>query len=869
MKKHRGLKFEKFDLHVHTPASSDFAEREVTAEQIVGQALSKGLRGIAITDHNTGAFIDDVQAAAKGRNLVVFPGVEICCSGGKSGIHIVALLDVTKDSNHIKQLLHAVGIDEDQIGDIEAVSAKSVHDVIGIIASSPHDGIAVLAHSSSSKGVLHDITGKTRQKVFKQQGLLAVETSEEDFKSPKKTETRTRVIDLLEGTDPNYCNRRPAVYIASDSREKPDSATHTLSGIGARWTFLKVDDQPDLESLRQCFIDRDTRVLQFFEQLSTSYPRILQMKVEGGFFDGQEFQFHEGLNSILGAKGAGKSLLIELLRFGLGHPPEQQAILDDHARKLERRLLTYGRVHLLVIDETGTEYHIARTYDPANGSPYAEEQEQDIAEAFGAVFLSQNEIVKVAENERLQIAFIDKFFDFRSYRDQIAALQSKIAALDKRFADGIRAMHTLQDVKTQLKRRQIRLAQLDKAMKDETYERFKKVDTQNRALRYQLLAVEELAADLREYAEHLDSIDQPEVDESVRDAPAVKRVSKAVRDAIALAKDRIAQTIEAIREAKKQLDAEYEIWSKTYIVEKKKYQEYVLAAGGEKKDLEKKRLDLSKQVAELEKQERTLESKREALRRVNEERKKRINDLLEIHKAYSHERKLKCQKFESESGGRLRVRLHESSNRSEFEVALTSMKRGSYLRGAEIEQISERISPQTDIETEHLGVLLDFLLGQVEYEELLSLQYRVHPEDRPEIRFRVASGNYELIRDVSVGQKCTAMLIMALAEGRFPVVIDQPEDSLDIRSVWDDMCVKLRGTKDDRQFVFTTHNSCLAVASDTDKYIVLEGDNDRGTVVLTGALELRAVRSEVIQYLEGGPKTYRRKAEKYGALSEG
>jgi len=90
MTKSRGLRFEKFDLHVHTPASFDFADKSVTPKQIVDQALSQGLRGIGITDHATGAFIDDTKQAAAGTGLVVFPGVEIACSAGRSGIHVIA-----------------------------------------------------------------------------------------------------------------------------------------------------------------------------------------------------------------------------------------------------------------------------------------------------------------------------------------------------------------------------------------------------------------------------------------------------------------------------------------------------------------------------------------------------------------------------------------------------------------------------------------------------------------------------------------------------------------------------------------------------------------------------------------------------------
>ena len=97
-----------------------------------------------------------------------------------------------------------------------------------------------------------------------------------------------------------------------------------------------------------------------------------------------------------------------------------------------------------------------------------------------------------------------------------------------------------------------------------------------------------------------------------------------------------------------------------------------------------------------------------------------------------------------------------------------------------------------------------------------------------------------------------------------PIIIDQPEDSLDIRSIWDDMCQKLRAGKEKRQFIFTTHNSSLAVASDTDCYLILEGSASQGKVVHIGSMDHQPVNGEVLKYLEGGLNTYNLKYAKYG-----
>lgn len=216
-----------------------------------------------------------------------------------------------------------------------------------------------------------------------------------------------------------------------------------------------------------------------------------------------------------------------------------------------------------------------------------------------------------------------------------------------------------------------------------------------------------------------------------------------------------------------------------------------------------------------------------------------------------------------------------------------ALKRGSHLREVEIEKICtksdpgefsravirygysndtkmlETIAKTVEIDIERMRTLADFLNHEYQFEHLLALEYKAVPQDRPEIRYNVGQSTFDPLERLSIGQKCTALLIIALSEGIAPIVIDQPEDSLDIRSIWDDMCTKIRRGKEHRQFIFTTHNSSLAVASDTDKFIILEGEATRARVVYSGPMDHSPVNEEVIKYLEGGPETYRTKYDKY------
>lgn len=890
MRKLRGLTFQKFDLHVHTPASHDFGDKSVKPEQIVDRALKAELRGIAITDHNAGDFIEKVKEAAKGKQLAVFPGVEITCSSGEGGIHIIAILDVNKGKKHIDAILAQLDINPDDFGKKTTATPRSSYDVINTI--SKNNGLAILAHCTSSKGVLHDIKGSVRKTIFENPGLSAVETSENDFTNPEKEDKRTRACDLLNGENEDYNFRKIGIYIASDSK-RPEDAVHTLEGLGSKYTYLKVDEDVNLESLRQCFIDRDVRIRQCFEFKENFWPYIKGVAITGGFFDKQDACFHNGLNSILGAKGAGKSLLVELLKFGLNQSSSNLEINDDHQRKLEKRLDTYGTLKITFVDETGAEETVVRTFNPEEGSPYDDEDQESLVNAFPVLFLSQNEIVRIAEDEREQIAFIDKFFDFRHYTNRIKNIEKDLVKLDESFATSLRAINDLTDIENQLKKNTVELKKVDKLLSDPIYNKYKTIEAKDTGLKKQFDAATEIKKYLLEQLNYVKLIKLPVFEGDLSKDPVIRRncdtlltVKTEIYSSLDKAEDKVNTAITSI-------ETEYKKWFVSFSEEKKVYEDHVRSAGGNKKELEKTRLKIVKEVEDLTKRKNQLTEDKANLKSVNAGRDSLIKKLFKVYKEYSEERKNKCLKFEKESNGRLKVTISESTNINEFKKQLNDMKTGSYLRSSDVDEICLKITPyefilnllryqatkdikylktteeKIELDFDKLFRLCEFLLSDVKYEQLLRLQYKAHPQDRPEIRFRVSEERFELVKDISVGQKCTAMLVMALSDGRFPIVIDQPEDSLDVRSIWEDMCVKIRQGKENRQFIFTTHNSCLAVASDTDKFTIIESDANSGKVVISGALDSDEVKGEVIKYLEGGRITYFKKYDKYGLKDYG
>ena len=63
---------------------------------------------------------------------------------------------------------------------------------------------------------------------------------------------------------------------------------------------------------------------------------IEQVRIEDGFLDGLDVRFATGLNVLIGARGTGKTSLIELIRFALGAP----AFTEDAARRGNQQALS-------------------------------------------------------------------------------------------------------------------------------------------------------------------------------------------------------------------------------------------------------------------------------------------------------------------------------------------------------------------------------------------------------------------------------------------------------------------------------------------------------------------------------------------------
>jgi hypothetical protein len=130
---------------------------------------------------------------------------------------------------------------------------------------------------------------------------------------------------------------------------------------------------------------------------------------------------------------------------------------------------------------------------------------------------------------------------------------------------------------------------------------------------------------------------------------------------------------------------------------------------------------------------------------------------------------------------------------------------------------------------------------------------------------------WQLLEDLSTGQKATAVLLLLLLESDAPLVIDQPEDDLDNRFITEGVVPKMREEKRRRQFVFATHNANIPVLGDAELIVGLKASGEAGqegkaTIPSEhmGSIDSRSVCELVEEVLEGGRAAFEMRRLKYG-----
>ena len=263
------------DLHLHTPASSDFQQPDVKYLELLQRAEARGLDIIAFTDHNTVAGYRKLQDEVRQLELLerlnrilpeeqnrlreyrrlfdkilILPGFEFTAT---FGFHIMGLFSPETPVREIEHLLIDLNIPTDQL-DLGSATVGATSDVLTAYrVIDEAGGLVIAAHSNSNNGVSmrgFPIGGQTKIAYTQDPHLHALEVTDLEQRGSRTTAT------FFNGTKPEYPRRMHCIQGSDAHRLSTDPVRKKNPGIGDRITEVLLPEV-SFEELKELFLSND------------------------------------------------------------------------------------------------------------------------------------------------------------------------------------------------------------------------------------------------------------------------------------------------------------------------------------------------------------------------------------------------------------------------------------------------------------------------------------------------------------------------------------------------------------------------------------------------------------------------------------
>jgi len=905
--KWEGSRWWKFDFHAHTPASDDYgsgkaqeALKKFQPREWLLDYMCAGIDCVAITDHNSGDWVDLVKSELDRLNserpegfrpIHVFPGVEISVNGG---IHLLAIFGTDKKTSDIDSLLTRVEFDGEK-GSGNGVTHLSLIKVVEEVISA--GAIAIPAHVDKTKGLFKVLErGRTLEQVLDCKSVFAMELVDPAFEKPGTYADKNPQWTEVLGSDSHHP--------FSNSQEKPP---------GSHFTWIKMGS-PSIEGLRLALLDGPLSVIRsdrqegnpnerakmVLESIEISHARYL------GRFNPFTVNFNPWLNSIIGGRGTGKSTIIEFLRIALRREDELPEDLQNDFEKYrkvypdrkEGGLLTDKVTIKTVYRKDNSRFCVQWDHD-GNLEPIKEEiegewkrAEGDIRQRFPVRIYSQKQIFNLAKRPLALLGVVDEApeVDRRSWDEKWRQAESKFFSLRAKAREteaGLSEKTRLQGELEDIKRKQYIFEQAGYA---DVLRNFQKLSRQKRSMGDWEETWIEVGERLRRVARELvpEPLEDKTFDTDIEADVELQGHATVARKSLG----ELRKEVESLASRADEILADWQknkdesLWKRNVTVAEQAYQKLKedLAKEGEddpagygelvqrRQFIEKKleRLEESKkQVGELEKQsELQLKEMLEIRRELTKSRESFLNGVLGENQYV----RIKVVPYGATDTIEAEFRRLLQREGSSFEkdigsptgVGLLGKLYGSDLNSDEIEKNLGEIKKD----------VRNIASGKYDLKKLADRRFAVHvsqippesidridawfPEDSLDVQYNATGEgeNFLSIEEGSPGQRTAALLAFLLSYGDEPLILDQPEDDLDNLLIYDLIVTQLRNMKRNRQIIVVTHNANIVVNGDSELVVALAPHHGETKKDCNGSLQEKRVRETICAIMEGGSKAF-------------
>ena len=895
-----GIRWYKCDFHLHTMSSECYAEKN-TYEEWVDEVYKKGLNCIAVTDHNDYRAIDTVREIGQKKGITVFPGVEVTCDTSK--IHMLILFDVDKTQENVRDFLNRLDIDSGLIGK----SIGTSQPVFDVCKLAKEKGALVIAAHIDEPASISKMAPQQLQKLLNEDYVDAVQVvNSKEWKEYAITQDKQKLFDTFKKkygpsvaeetietwrkTYNKVLKARIPMIAASDNPSEAGSTKHGLWGIGRRFTWIKMDKNPSLESVRQAFLSADVRVC--IDNDSDTIPEripelwIKSLTITDTTINPQSraisLDFNPQLNCVIGGRGSGKSSVVRTLTGGLqladrstesiqaeqdnyykrvktdSKTGESLGILRDKSQIVIEMVRNNGLYKVVVSDIKSSKDQVRRIYRYNDEEQDWIEIEDNFLEFMKAQVYTQKEIFEIAKDSEALLKIIDQEIE------ETTTLKVKCV---KAFDDVIRKKKEIHEYELLFKKSGI-------SDQIEAVQSFSNEEAEINRIK---LLLGEYETKLTNAVNSLPSLGMKiETDKCSKELAGVYDViSQKVGDEL----NKVSLAIAEIKNIQESIDMLL-----THSEWLKKKNDTQTAFDRVKSDLEEKNIEVTK-LGEL----MNLKTEKEQqLLQIGDTKKKlktANGELRSLVKQYEQQiialRKAREWFVSTVLGDDDNVQINfiPAANRESFEKEIKDLIGKDGVRvNEDIQKLEEIVFGKKGID-EYRNIIRHIRTDQ-ELKESFSATFKkairgldtdkfyrleeLIPNDELVVSYKPEGGKkFVPLSTASAGQKTTAILTFILAYGNVPLILDQPEDDLDNRLVYELVVKRLRMAKRNRQIIVITHNANIPVNGDAEYITSMDSDSVSVKKKYEGTLDQAEIRSEICDVMEGSEFAFNMRAHKY------
>ncbi len=934
MERQRGSLWGRWDLHVHTPGTNKNDQYEgqsidekwenfyqaVNAYVGDGSDLSKRISAIGITDYLS---IDNYNKVVQDRRLppcveLVLPNVEFRLSirAGDSPVNIHAIFDpdishILKDHFFSKLHYKYLGteytatrssliefgqrLNKQLSGDAAyrngvehfTVDLSELEDVFDADPYLRQHTIIAVPNSSTdgATGLAGQLEAVRKQLYYFADCIFSSNAGDRDYFLGKKADSPQQIIS-------QYRALMPCIH-GSDAHD----LTKLFEPDLKRYCWIKAE--PTFVGLQQILYEPEARVCiqEHIPELRDPHQVIASIQIEDSEFQTQPVYFNDALTCIIGGKSTGKSLLLHTLADTIDkeYTAKQSAFSATHGKSMEinKAVVTW---------KDGTTASRKIVYIPQTflNNTIDDPEKPTAIDDIIADVLFQNPTLSQAKS---------------TWESTIRSIKNKVR-MD---------VVTLLDLEDQLKKAEAEIKQQGQSstyresiahLEKEREELAKRVHiTQEEIERFSTIEgeMQKLSEKKSAYSAELHQLEQLPLPEAVIPGyfslSATNEIAHSIKQSFPVSSTAIQETLSAVNQsmipvwnemiekAKSKLQAMVE---DTGIEHAKLFVEYV---GLREKVSQNEQLNtLTKQITndrqKLE-ESKVREQNRDAIiHRINATVDSLLNSQAAFHEAYVDFQQV-IQETKSEQNTSLHFGAEVIWKQTEFQSSLAQIFDNRNFPTFRTATSYDLFSLQEDAyDRKLLSTVWEAMNGE-NPQSSLSVKGGYTREDAISrlfddwynIHYLVESGG-DTIERMSPGKKGLVLLelLINLEDSKCPILIDQPEDDLDNRSIYNDLVRFIRAKKKERQIIIVTHNANVVVGADAEEVIIanqdgtgtenaerrfeyrsgaIENDSpntDTNGRICPGILNRSGLQTQICEILEGGRAAFDLRKEKYSSI---